>query len=134
MFECVFLICLCKNHRNLLNTLEIIFIKCKTGEEICTLLCFFSDVKRNLSFCCLLQIERIQSLDVYNTIGNKCPSLHRAMHQPALVELFQTQFGSSPSALAWFVVSPLLLRRMRRVLYDKATSITLQSSSILKLK
>ena len=32
------------------------------------------------------------------------------MHQPALVELFQTQFGSSPLALAWFVVSLLLLR------------------------
>lgn len=43
---------------------------------------FFSDVTRNLSFCCLLQIERIQSLDVYNTIGNKCPSLHRANIAP----------------------------------------------------
>ena len=43
---------------------------------------FFPDVKRNLSFCCLLQIERIQSLDVYNTIGNKCPSLHRANIAP----------------------------------------------------
>ena len=56
------------------------------------------------------------------------------MHQPALVELFQTQFGSSPSALAWFVVSLLLLRPNEAGSYDKATSITLQSSSILKLK